>query len=953
MTLLAAAIAKPPSEREPWLSSACDGNEQLYREAIELIREEEEMGSFLMHPMIALNEFPHPFQVGQIVAERFEITREIGEGGMGIVYESFDLKRNLRIAIKAAKPGFQRLLSPELEGALTVRHANVCRVNEIHTARTDQGEVDFLTMELLEGTTLSAHLESRGRLAEPEALMIARQLCAGLAEAHRSGVIHRDLKSANVILCQTADGASRAIITDFGLAGGSRDSEELAGTPVYMAPELWLGEPASKASDIYALGAILYEMVADPGLKSLRDAESIHPDTSCLSRSWASTIDRCLASSPGARPKETAEVLAGLDRRSFPRTLLVALFLLASLCAVWFWRRQPVKTLTSKDAIVIADFSNTTGEAVFDDTLKQGLAADLQQSDFLNILSDKEVAEQLGFMGRSVDQRLSRPIAQEVCLRSGSKAMLLGSIARLGGHYALGLKAVNCQSGETLGEAQVEADRQEDVLTKLHQAANQIRQTLGESLASIKAFNFPMDATTPSLEALKALSKAASMPNEAEAMPYYQKAIELDPNFPLAHLELGLLYSNRGETELAAENVRKAYAGLNSVSEKERFLITSTYYSLVTGDLEKEAQTYQLWIQSYPKDRRPYVNLVSCYLTLGRYGEALPVADQALRMEPESAMSYYLLAREYLGLNRIEDAKRILDHAVTKKLDGAYLHLGFYHVAFLRDDAQQMERELEWGRDKPGDLDMLLSAQADTEAFHGRLRRAREFSQQAVSTALHADSKESAALWKANEALQDAEFENSTTAIRDANAALRLSAEQDVKIIAALAIARAGDGSRANVLAKQLEKNTDTDTVLKKYWLPTIHAAIELAYGKSARALDTLEVTAPYELGATSSSYGNLYPVFLRGEAYLLKRNGPAAAKEFQKFADHRGIVLNSPLAALAELQLARAQALSGDYSGAKANYRTFLELWADADSTLPIVKRARTEYYRLPEAKQ
>lgn len=331
MGLASSALAKAPSEREAWLRLACGGDEQLYRDAFEVTQEQERMGSFLLHPMIALQEFPRPFHVGQIITDRFEILREIGEGGMGIVYEAFDRKRNLSVAIKSAKPGFQRLLSPELEGALTVRHPNVCRVNEIHTAYTAHGEVDFLTMELLEGETLASRLNTLGKLPEAEALQIARQLCAGLAEAHRSGVIHRDLKSANVILCQTTASGLRAVITDFGLAGTSTEADDLAGTPAYMAPELWRGEKTSKASDIYALGVIFREMVADPDLDGQGSGDSWPTDTRGLSRRWAVTINRCLSPSPGARPANAIEVLAVLEKRTPLKIFLLAFPILALL----------------------------------------------------------------------------------------------------------------------------------------------------------------------------------------------------------------------------------------------------------------------------------------------------------------------------------------------------------------------------------------------------------------------------------------------------------------------------------------------------------------------------------------------------------------------------------------------------------------------------------------------
>ena len=334
MEAVLTALQKPPSEREEWLRLACGDDAGLFRKAFAMVKEEEQMGSFLLHPMIGSREFQRPFQAGEIVLERFEILREIGEGGMGIVYEAFDRKRGLRIAIKAAKPGFQRLLSPELEGALTVRHPNVCLVNDIYTIDTPSGQLDFLTMELLEGETLSAYLKAHGKVAEHEALLIARQLCAGLGEAHRKGIIHRDLKSANVILCQPANGERRVVITDFGLSGTATEADDFAGTPQYMAPELWQGAKTSRASDVYALGVVLYEIVGGPAWESAGSQDEWVPDTRGLSKPWAETVLRCLAASPGVRPTDAGQVLAGLERRPSAWRLLVALplFVLLALC---------------------------------------------------------------------------------------------------------------------------------------------------------------------------------------------------------------------------------------------------------------------------------------------------------------------------------------------------------------------------------------------------------------------------------------------------------------------------------------------------------------------------------------------------------------------------------------------------------------------------------------------
>ena len=474
MAILQGALQQQPEEREAYLRSACDGDHGLYRELADALRWEERMGNFLMEPLVDFTSPVCPFEPGQTIGDgRFEILREIGEGGMGVVYEAFDRKLQQKIAIKAAKPGFQRLLSPELKAALKVRHQNICLVKEIHTAQTDYGEVDFLAMELLEGETLSAHLAKAGKLSHEEALDIACQVAAGLAEAHRSGIIHRDLKSGNVILCKNEDGTRRAVITDFGLAGGTAiTSGEVAGTPAYMAPELWRGEQPSKASDVYALGVMLHEMVAGrrpyedggssdefgttgPLLSSVTQEQWQHqaysqPPASPsrfvkhLDPRWDRVIVWCLQPVPNQRPEASA-VLTQLLRKPIRKAVYAvpALLILALAAAAAFVHfRLQQRRLTDKDTIVIADFDNKTGDTVFDDTLKTGLTVALNQSPFLNVVSENKVAATLKQMTRPVTTRLTQDVARELCLRTNSKAHIAGSIAILGTEYVIGLKAV-------------------------------------------------------------------------------------------------------------------------------------------------------------------------------------------------------------------------------------------------------------------------------------------------------------------------------------------------------------------------------------------------------------------------------------------------------------------------------------------------------------------------------
>ena len=616
-----------------------------------------------------------------------------------------------------------------------------------------------------------------------------------------------------------------------------------------------------------------------------------------------------------------------------------------------YFRSRPATPLTEKDMIVLADFDNTTGDAVFDGALKQALAVQLGQSPFLNILSDRRVGETLRLMGRPPSDRITQDVARELCVRTGSKAILLGSISNLGGQYVIGVDAIGCSSGDTLAKEQEEAASKQDVLKALGKAASSLRGKLGESLTTIQKFDVPVEATTASLEALKAFSmgiKTFRTKGNAESIPFYKRALELDPKLAVAYVSLGVAYSNLGQASLAAENLKKAYALRDRVSEREKYRISSMYYQLVTGELEQASQVYELWAKSYPQDFVPPGNLGDIYSNLGQYEKALTRTQEGLRLEP-SLVGYTNLAQDYLALNRLDDAKKALEQAQERKLEGDLLHWGIYQLAFLKGDGAEMERQIAWAAGRPGTEDLLLSFQSDTEAYNGRLVKARDFSRRAVDAAVRNDSKETAALWRVNAALREAEFGNAAAAKQDVAAALTLSAGRDVKMFAALTLARVGETARAKAIVAELEKSHPSQTVLKVYWLPTIRAAIELNAKNSAQALVVLEAAAPYELGRPPQlQLGTLYPAYIRGESRLLAHNGSTAATEFQRFVDHRGIVINCPLGALAHLGLAHAYALSGDTAKARTAYQDFFALWKDADPDIPILIKAKTEYAKL-----
>jgi eukaryotic-like serine/threonine-protein kinase len=672
------------------------------------------------------------------------------------------------------------------------------------------------------------------------------------------------------------------------------------------------------------------------------------------SRASSSAAASRRTSSGRSSAAQSAEVPTATSRRWKILVSVVVVVAAAAVAAVFYFRSRPpaVAPLTEKDTVVLTDFDNTTGDPVFDEALKQALAVDLEQSPFLNILSDRRMGETLQLMGRPANIKVTPDVAREVCLRTGTKAFLKGYISRLGTQYVVGIEAVNCSTGDTLAKEQAEASSKEDVLKALDKVATVMRTRLGESLASVQQFDVPIEATTSSLEALKTFSmgvKTTREKGDAEGIPFMKRAIEQDPNFAMAYALLGLSYANLDEPSRAAENLEKAYALRDKVSEREKLRISANYYYVVTGELEKEAQTYELWLQSYPRDSVPHGNLGANYATLGQYDQAMAETKQARELDPDRVTSYSNMAQLLLALGRTNEAATMFDKARALNLDSGTLRWWLYFLDFIRGDTAGMEQQLSWTAGKPGDEDPLLAAQADTEAYYGRLAKARDFSRRAVDSAIRADSKETAAQWRADSALREAEFGNPAQAREDASAALALAPGRDVKVTVALALARIGDMPKAKAMVDELEKNYPTNTVLKLYWLPTLRAALELNGGSSAHAITFLEAVAPYELGEPPPfQEGTIYPAYLRGLAYLAAHNGASAAIEFQKFLDHPGIVINFPLAPLARLQLGRAYALAGNPAKARAAYQDFLNLWKGSDPGIPILTDAKNEFAKL-----
>ena len=636
----------------------------------------------------------------------------------------------------------------------------------------------------------------------------------------------------------------------------------------------------------------------------------------------------------------------------------------AAVAGVLYYRARQAPKLTEKDTVVLADFDNTTGDPVFDNTLKTALSVALSQSPFLNVLSDGTVAKTLKLMTRPPDSKLTPEVAREVCQRAGSKAYIAGSISSLGSQYVLALKVVNCQSGDALAQEQATAPAKEKVLEALGEAASKLRGQLGESLASVQKLDVPLEqATTSSLDALQAYSlgeKAFSEKGPAAALPHQQRAIELDPNFAMGYSAVGNDYFALDELGRASEYYSKAFQLREHASEREKLAISADYYQNVTGELEKAAQTYQEMIASYPRDEAAYIDLGNVYSEQGQWEKAAQEYREGLSLAPDDGTPYTNLANALLALQRFDETRQIIQQAQARQLDNSILRDALYALAFLREDSSGMAEQQQWFAGKPEE-NIGLSLASDTEAYAGHLGKATQLTRRSVDSAIRADSKESGAIWLENAALRQAAFGNLTAARQTAADGLKLvPTSQGVAAEAALAYAMAGDASQAESLAQDLNQRYPLDTQMQSLWLPAIQAQLALNRKNPALALNRLQAASSIELGqiAFVANISCLYPTYIRGEAYLTAGQGKEAAAEFQKILDHSGIVWNCWTGALSHLGVARANALEAKTSqGADADaarvralaaYKDFLTLWKDADPDIPIYKEAKAEYAKL-----
>jgi eukaryotic-like serine/threonine-protein kinase len=636
------------------------------------------------------------------------------------------------------------------------------------------------------------------------------------------------------------------------------------------------------------------------------------------------------------------------------RFLIAAVVVLVVIGAgALYWRSPKTLALTEKDTILLSDLVNTTGDPVFDDALKQALAVSLEQSPFLSLISNDQVQQTLRYMGRPANTALSQDVAREVCQRTQSKAMLTGTVSQLGSQYVVTLEAVNCSTGASLLRVGADAPAKDKVLQALGKAAAELRGKLGESLASIQKFDAPLEqATTNSLEALKAFSlgrKAVHEKGSAAGIPFFKRAIELDPNFADAYWSAAAMYANIGETALASEYAHRAYELRDRVTERERLAISSLESSYVTGDLAKADQIAEVFHQTYPRDFLFYNDTGVDKMFRGDYQGGLLDFQHALQLNPGSSLTYGNIADSYFALNRLDEAKTILDQGLAHGIAPEALADHYYSLAFLRNDTEAMQKQLALAMDKPGEEDILLSMQSDTQAYHGRLKQAREYARRAAESSQGNATRETAAGWLVDEAFTEAEFGNTSFARQAVNSALRLAPRgRYIRGVAAFVLARASDIPQAQRIADELAKDYPEDTILRFYWLPVARAAMEINRHSPAKALELLQAAQPYELGAPSPIVASLCPIYLRGYAYLSGGQNKEAASEFQKVLDHRGIVLNSPVGALAYLGLARGQAASGDKAGARTAYQDFFALWKDADPDIPILIAAKSEYAKL-----
>ena len=899
-----------------------------------------------------------PFVPGDVFAERYRMIARIGEGGAGEIWRADDLVLRTVVALKVLRSTTthdrERILQ-EVRVARQITHPAVCRVFDVG----ESGGRVFYSMELIEGEDLATLLRRAGRLPSEKVIDIGKQICSGVIAAHAQGILHRDLKPANVLIDR--DGYVR--VTDFGVATRIEAGiADLSGTPAYMAPEQRIaGSSLTKQTDVYAVGLILYELIVGrPAFSKPSATPGLPPEPSTIVRDvdpqLEAAVMQALAPNPARRPASIAAMLTLLDaslampgrrkgRRMAAAALASLIVVVATAFASYSYRSRPA--LTNRDTLVLADFQNSTGEAVFDGALKVALAVGLEQSPFLRVFPDERVRETLRLMERPADEPVTRGVARDIAQREQLNSLVAGSIAKLGTQYVLAIEAIQASTGDVIAREQVEAASKEDVLTALGTAVIRFREKLGESVTSVKRFDVPLArATTSSLDALHAYSLALdegrAVPR-VEAIPHLLRAIELDPNFALAQAMLSAVYSNTGRLDEAPAYARRAFELRDRVSERERYFISWRYYIDALQAWDKALELAQSWTATYPREAFAFNSLGLAMGVFGQHEKAVTAFRHAIELDPRFLPPYGNLAGSLIALGWSPQATTLLEQAQSRKVESEALHRATFNLAFMRNDAAGMSRALELGR-RTTAATAMAAWQARAARFAGRFGEAHDRFQQSAQLASSSGSLELAAQSMAEDAEAHALSGTCDAAKREVPSALGLRRDTFTMQRAARALAFCGDAAGASTLIGELMRRFPDATLTARLQSPLVAAATALANGQPKRTLQLLEPVAPYDHVPSAE----LWPPYLRGQAYLSLNDPRAARGQFQSIVDHRGEAPTSPLYSLAYLGIGRAAARQGDPASAKAAYERLFSLWEHADTGLTSLDQARHEYSQL-----